>query len=107
MLKRRIIPKLQLSLRDTFRGKQATLVLTNNFDGKRAVGHPLSQAKIFESQLADELILVDIDRSQDSWKKLLETLEIISDALATPITVGGGIKSIKQVQLLLERGQTR
>ena len=104
MLKQRLIPKLQLDIRQSFRGVQPVLVVTNQFDNRRAIGDPLSQAKIYEAQLADELILVDLVRSQDSWPILLRTLEMMSEALATPLAVGGGVRNFEQVQALLDRG---
>ena len=104
MLNRRLIPKLQLGLRQSFRGAQAVLVVTRQFGSRRAIGDPLSQAKIYESQLADELILVNIERTQESWPLLLSTLEALAEALATPIAVGGGLHSFEQVQALLDRG---
>ena len=104
MLKRRLIPKLQLGLRQSFRGAQLVLVITRQFGMRRAIGDPLSQAKIYEAQLADELILVDLERSQESWPLLLSTLEAVADALATPLAVGGGLHSFEQVQALLDRG---
>ena len=51
MLKKRLIPKLQISLRNSFRGPQPLLVVTNQFFKYRPVGDPLSQAKIYEAQL--------------------------------------------------------
>ena len=104
MLKRRLIPKLQLGLRRSFRGAQPVLVVTRQFGSRRAIGDPLSQAKIYEAQLADELILVDLERTEESWPVLLETLESVADALATPFAVGGGVHSFEQVQSLLDRG---
>ena len=104
MLKRRVIPKLQLSLRSSFRGPQPVLVVTRQFDNRRAIGDPLSQAKIYEAQLADELLLVDLERTEESWPLLLLTLETIADAIATPLAVGGGVHSFEQVQELLDRG---
>ena len=104
MLKRRLIPKLQLGLRQSFRGAQPVLVVTRQFDSRRAIGDPLSQAKIYEAQLADELILVDLERTQESWPVLLETLESVAEALATPLAVGGAVHSFEQVQSLLDRG---
>ena len=104
MLKRRVIPKLQLCLRQSFRGPQPVLVVTRKFSNRRAIGDPLSQAKIYEAQLADELILVDLERTKDSWPILLETVKTVSDALATPLAVGGGLYSFNQVQALLDRG---
>ena len=104
MLKRRLIPKLQLGIKQSYRGPQGVLVVTRQFGNKRAIGNPLSQAKIYEAQLADELILVDLERTKESWEILLDCLESISESLATPLTVGGGINSFIQVQQLLDRG---
>ena len=104
MLKRRLIPKLQLGLRRSFRGAQPVLVVTRQFGSRRAIGDPLSQAKIYEAQLADELILVDLERTEESWPVLLETLESVAEALATPLAVGGGVNSFEHVQSLLDRG---
>ena len=73
MLKRRLIPKLQLGLRRSFRGAQPILVVTRQFGSRRAIGDPLSQSKIYEAQLADELILVDLERTEESWSVLLKT----------------------------------
>lgn len=104
MLKLRLIPKLQLGLRRSFRGAQPVLVVTRQFGSRRAIGDPLSQAKIYEAQLADELILVDLERTEESWDLLLDTLESVAETLATPLAVGGGVKSFEQVQSLLDRG---
>ena len=104
MLKRRLIPKLQMGLRRSFRGPQPVLLVTRQFSSRRAVGDPLSQAKIYEAQLADELILVDLERTEESWPVLLDTVEVLAEALATPLAVGGGVHSLEQVQALLDRG---
>jgi cyclase len=104
MLKRRLIPKLQLGLRRSFRGAQPVLVVTRQFGSRRAIGDPLSQAKIYEAQLADELILVDLERTEESWPALLDTVQAMAQALATPLAVGGGVHRFEQVQALLDRG---
>lgn len=104
MLKRRLIPKLQLSLRPSFRGPQSVLVVSREFGVRRAVGDPLSQAKIYEAQLADELILIDLVRNEESWFAMLKNLELVAEALATPLVVGGGVNTYEQVQVLLDRG---
>ena len=80
------------------------LVVTRQFGSRRAIGDPLSQAKIYEAQLADELILVDLERTEESWPVLLQTLESVAHALATPLSVGGGLQRFEQVQALLDRG---
>lgn len=104
MLKRRLIPKLQFGLRRSFRGAQPVLQVTRQFDSRRAIGEPLSQAKIYEAQLVDELMLVDLERTEESWPVLLSTVEALSEALATPLAVGGGVHCLEQVQALLDRG---
>lgn len=104
MLKCRLIPKLQFGLRQSFRGAQPVLMVTRQFDQRRAIGNPLSQAKIYEAQCADELVLIDLERSTDSWPVLLNTLESMAEALATPLAVGGGVNDFEKVQALLDRG---
>ena len=104
MLKKRLIPKLQLNFRETTRGIKPILVLTKQFNNPRAIGSPLSQAKIYEAQLADELFLLDLTRTESSWNPFLSILDEISFELATPLSAGGGINSFEQVQELLERG---
>ena len=80
------------------------LVVTRQFSNRRPIGDPLSQAKIYEAQLADELLLVDLERTDDSWQVLLETVSQMAETLATPLGVGGGIRNFEQVQELLDRG---
>ena len=104
MLKRRLIPKLQLGVQQSYRGLRPVLLVTREFASPRAIGDPISQAKIYEAQLADELILVDITRTAESWPVLLNTIEKASAQLATPLSVGGGVRSFEQVQQLLDRG---
>lgn len=103
-LKLRLIPKLQMGIRQSYQGPQPILMVTSQFEKRRPIGDPLSQAKIYEAQLADELILINIERSSESWPIYLKTLEKISVQLATPLTVGGGISNFEQVQALLDRG---
>jgi len=104
MLKKRLIPKLQFSIKSSFRGPKPVLVITRQFGSQRPIGDPLSQAKIYEAQMADELVLVDLFRTDDSWPVLLDTLQEMSESLATPLSVGGGIGKFDQVQQLLDRG---
>ena len=104
MLKKRLIPKLLFSWRKTYRGLKPVLVVTNRFSSSRAIGDPLSQAKIFESNLADELLLINLDNSEVSWPIFLKTLGSISTTLSTPLAVGGGIRTFDQVKSLFCHG---
>lgn len=81
-----------------------TLVVSRSFQDHRKVGEPVSQAKIYEAQCVDELMLLCIDEGDVAWSNLLRTLEKISTSLATPLTVGGGIRDLDMAQELLDRG---
>ena len=104
MLKLRVIPKLQLDIRQTYKGLEPVLILTKQFSGKKGIGNPLSQAKIYEAQLVDEIVLLNLNRSEEAWPTILKTLSNMAERLATPLSVGGGVKNYEQVQELLDRG---
>ena len=61
MLKKRIIPKLLIKSEQIGLKKRPIVVTSKNFSGYRHVGDPISQAKIFQDQLADELLVINID----------------------------------------------
>ncbi len=96
MLKKRIIPVQLLN--------HGRLVKSVNFDNFRDVGDPVSSTKIYNSQYADELIFLNIDRERDSIETLLETLEKISSFAFMPISCGGGIMSENDATELILAG---
>ena len=103
MLKRRIIPKLQM-LPSINNPKTMTLVFTIGFSEAVPVGSPVSQAKIFQAQCADELIFIDLSASK---KRKTPNFDIIRDAakeIFMPFTVGGGVSSIDDFRKLLMNG---
>ena len=61
MLKKRLIPKLMFKVKEINQQKYPVIVTTKNFNNTKFVGDPISQAKIFESQLTDELFLINMD----------------------------------------------
>ena len=102
MLKKRIIPKLLIkTLRFGNRSKQV-LVITRKFNEIIPVGDPVSQAKIYESQLADELMLINL--SKENQEPFIETLETMAKNLATPLAVGGSIVNLEQAEKLFKNG---
>lgn len=107
MAKSRLIPKLQLYA-STIDPGSLSIVNTVNFEKIIEIGNPVSQAKIYEAQLADELILVDLSTSKgkvvlDS-NRLLETLKAVSQEVFLPLTIGGGVKNINDVAEFLSHG---
>ena len=68
MAKKRIIPKLQFLNSNTIKNATA-LVTTVHFDKVVEMGDPISQARIFEAQMADELIFIDISVYRGDYQK--------------------------------------
>lgn len=105
MLKKRIVPKLLIKNKTYGRLVRPILVTTRNFDQVFEVGDPVSQAKVYEAQLADELIVLNIDSlpiAEDF--ALLGIIEKLASETFMPIVVGGGVQTPDDFSLLLERG---
>ena len=97
MLKKRIIPKFLLN--------DGRLVKYRNFfHDERMAGNPISTAKIYNDYGADEFIILDIISSSESKYKVLKIIETISEEVFMPFTVGGGIKRLEDINLLLRAG---
>jgi cyclase len=96
MLKRRIIP-IQLLLSDR-------LVKTVGFGDWRDVGDPVKSAAVYNSQQADELIFLNVDRDRSSVEPLLATLKKVSEVCFMPLAVGGGIRTFEDASRLIESG---
>lgn len=105
MLKKRIIPKLLVRSKAYGALVRPILVTTRNFDQVFEVGDPVSQAKVYEAQLADELVVLNIDRQPIAGDAaLLGVIEKLASETFMPILVGGGVASVEDFSLLLERG---
>jgi cyclase len=104
MLKKRLIPKLQLRATVLGGRRRMVLVTTNRFEKSFEVGDPVSQAKIYEAQAADELILVDLDASQENRDTVVKLVETIAGELFMPLTTGGGVRTIEDFRTLLSHG---
>ena len=96
MLKRRIIP-IQLLL-------DGRLVKTTRFAEYRDVGDPVSSTRVYNSQYADELMLLNIARKARTVEPLATVLEAISEVCFMPLTVGGGIRQIADIEFLIRNG---
>jgi len=102
--KRRIIPKLLMKNRRIGNFSTLVLVTTTQFDQVIEIGDPVSQAKIFEAQAADELICLDLDAVESSRALVLDAIRKISKQIFMPITVGGGVRSVADFRELLRNG---
>ena len=103
MAKKRLIPKLLLSPGSTNPSKQV-LVITKQYGVRIEVGNPISTAKIFQAQGADELILSNISPSVIPYSMLRNITNQLSEEIFMPITVGGGIATVEQFKELLSDG---
>jgi imidazole glycerol-phosphate synthase subunit HisF len=103
--KKRVIPKLQL-MPSVYSEGNMSLVTTVEFDKIIEIGDPVSQAKIYEAQLVDELFFVDLSHSKGEKKGdlLLDILRTTAKEVFLPLTIGGGVKTLEHFRSLLMNG---
>ena len=105
MVKKRLIPKLLIKHRTLGRKVRPVLVTTRDFTHVVEVGDPVSQAKIYEAQLADELVVLNIHGTPIAEDELmLDLIERLATETFMPLSVGGGVRCIEDFARLLERG---
>jgi imidazole glycerol-phosphate synthase subunit HisF len=105
MLKKRLIPKLLIKHRALGRVVRPVLVTTRGYRDAIEVGDPVSQAKIYEAQLADELVVLNIDGAPiRNDETMLGLIERLAGETFMPLCVGGGVRSADDFAQLLERG---
>ena len=80
------------------------LVTTIQFGHFVEIGDPVSQAKIYEAQAADELIFLDLDASSHGRDTLLDVVRSAAEQIFMPFTVGGGVRSLADFRKLLSNG---
>ena len=96
MLTKRIIPCLDI--------KDGRTVKGINFVGLKDAGDPVELARRYSDEGADELVFLDISATQEKRKTLVELVQHIAAEINIPFTVGGGIKSIDEIEALLKAG---
>jgi cyclase len=75
-----------------------------NFQDLKDAGDPVELAKYYAQNGADELTFLDISASRDDKDTMLEVVKKTADVVFIPLTVGGGIKSVEDVDRLLRAG---
>ncbi|MFT7680535.1 MAG: cyclase [Planctomycetota bacterium] len=75
-----------------------------NFTGLRDAGDPLERAAEYVLQGADELVLLDISATPEGREHGLQTVRDVRSVLSIPLTVGGGVRSERDVERLLTAG---
>lgn len=96
MRKIRIIPRLDI--------KAPNLIKGVHLEGLRVLGNPSSFAKKYYLEGADELIYIDSVASLYERNNILDILRNTAEEIFIPLTVGGGIRTIEDVQMALRSG---
>ena len=96
MLKNRIIPCLDV--------KNGRVVKGINFVELKDAGDPVEQAKIYSDGGADEICFLDITASNENRETIIDIVEKTAKQCFVPLTVGGGVRNIKNIKELLLAG---
>ncbi|MEL0235831.1 MAG: imidazole glycerol phosphate synthase subunit HisF [Pelagibacteraceae bacterium] len=96
MLKNRIIPCLDV--------KNGRVVKGINFVGLKDAGDPVEQARIYSDNGADEICFLDITASNENRDTIYEVVKETSKRCFVPLTVGGGVRSVDDINKLLNCG---
>ena len=92
----RIIPVLTIIDND--------LVKTNQFDQPRYLGDPINAVKIFNGKMVDELCVLDIRATLQGKEPNFELLQDIAAQAFMPLSYGGGLTTMEQVQRIIHMG---
>ena len=96
MLKKRIIPCLDV--------KNGRVVKGINFTNLVDAGDPAEQASIYNKGGADEICFLDITASNENRDILLDTVKKTAERCFVPLTVGGGVRTVRDIRNLLLAG---
>jgi cyclase len=96
MLSARVIPCLDVD--------NGRVVKGIKFKEIKDAGDPVLIAKAYEEQGADELVFLDITASSDNRNTMIDVVEKTADTCFMPLTVGGGIRNVKNIRDMLLAG---
>jgi cyclase len=96
MLTKRIIPCLDIKNGRTVKGV--------NFLDLKDAGDPIELAQKYSDDGADELVFLDISATEEQRKTLVDLVRKVAATINIPFTVGGGISSVNDVEILLNNG---
>lgn len=96
MLAKRIIPCLDVA--------NGRVVKGIKFLNLKDAGDPVEVAKIYERESADELVFLDITASFEDRDIMIDVVKKVSEFVFIPFTVGGGIRNLFDIRLLLKAG---
>lgn len=96
MLAKRIIPCLDVT--------DGRVVKGVNFVNLTDIGDPVAIAEVYNQQGADELVFLDITATSDQRETMVDVVERTAEKVFIPLTVGGGIRTVEDMQRMLKAG---
>jgi cyclase len=96
---RRVIPCLDI--------RGGRVVKGIRFRDLRDAGDPVERAAAYDRDGADEICLLDVSASREERRPLFDLVRRVADALTVPFTVGGGIRTVEEMRVLLLAGADR
>jgi cyclase len=96
MLTRRVVPCLDV--------RDGRVVKGVRFKSLRDAGLPVELASQYEADGADEIVILDVSATLEERSNAVETVRAVRDAIAIPLTVGGGVRSEADARVLLDAG---
>jgi cyclase len=84
--------------------KEGRVVKGIHFVDLKDAGDPVENAGFYQQEGADELAMLDIAATLENRKTRLEWVRKVSSVLEIPLTVGGGISTLEDIELVLEAG---
>ena len=96
MLTKRIIPCLDVT--------GGRVVKGTSFSELRDAGDPVELAAFYYREGADELVFLDIGATPEGRKTMVNVIERVAEQVFIPLTVGGGLRSTRDIRLMLQSG---
>src|SRR6202162_5792849 len=96
MLAKRVIPCLDV--------KDGRVVKGVRFVNLRDAGDPVEAAQAYDAQGADELVFLDITASHEKRAIMLDVVRRTAEGIYMPLTVGGGVRALEDIRVLLRAG---
>ena len=102
MIKKRIIPKILLF--PSQNSKKIIAGTSIKYDTERRAGLPESQAQIYQSTISDELMILASHKHTFSNSEMIETLKQINKCILMPLSFGGNLKQLENVEEIIDLG---
>ena len=87
--------------------KEDRVVKGVHFVDLKDAGDPVENAQFYQKEGADELAMLDIAATVENRKTRMTWVKKVSSVISVPLTVGGGISSLEDIELVLEAGATK